>query len=57
MGRWWDVKMDIKEVGWVYLQWINLAHDRVQWPSGKLKSGEFLDQLSNYSLLKKDSTP
>jgi hypothetical protein len=30
--RWVDtIKMDLREIGWVGLKWIDVAQDRVQW--------------------------
>jgi hypothetical protein len=26
-----NIKIDIKEIGWVVMDWINLAQDRDQW--------------------------
>jgi hypothetical protein len=48
------------------MNWIHLAKDRGLWwvlvthgnePSGSIKGGEFLDKLSDYKLLKNESTP
>jgi hypothetical protein len=56
--------MDLREIGWGGMVWINLAQDRVQWralvntvmnlrvPSNV---GRFLGNLSDWRLLKKDS--
>ena len=51
--RWADnIRMDLQEVGCVYLDWIRPAQDRDRWrmlvscgnePSGSVKCGEFLD--------------
>jgi len=43
--RWADnIRMDLQEVGCVYMDWIGLAQDRDGWrPSGSVKCGEFLD--------------
>jgi hypothetical protein len=31
-GRWVDnIKMDLREIGWDYRDWIDLAQDRDQW--------------------------
>ena len=39
-----NIKMDIQEVGWGDMDWIDLAEDRERWrASGSLKCGEFLD--------------
>jgi hypothetical protein len=45
------VEMDLREVGWGGMDWINLAQDRDRWrvlvngyePSGSIKCGEFLE--------------
>jgi hypothetical protein len=29
--RWVNIKMDLREMGWDYLDWIDLAQDRDQW--------------------------
>jgi hypothetical protein len=26
-----NIKMDLREIGWVVMDWINLAQDREQW--------------------------
>jgi hypothetical protein len=51
--RWEDnIKMDLQEVGWGDMDWIDMAEDRDRWrgscecgnePSGFIKRGEFLD--------------
>jgi hypothetical protein len=51
--RWEDnIKMDLQKVGWVGMDWIELAQDRDRWrgsyecgnePSGSIKCGELLD--------------
>jgi hypothetical protein len=51
--RWDDnIKMEIQEVGWEGMDWIDMAQDRDRWralcecgnePSGSIKRGEFLD--------------
>jgi hypothetical protein len=65
--RWEDnIKMDIKVTGYEDVDWIYLIRDRHKWRSllntginlrVLVKCGELLDQLSNYCLLKIDSTP
>jgi hypothetical protein len=49
--RWEDtIKMDLKEIGYEGVEWIQLAEDRVQWwvpvntvePSGSIEAGNFL---------------
>ena len=52
-GRRWvdNIRMDLQEVGCVYMDWIGLAQDRQlaeacecgNEPSGSMKYGEFLD--------------
>jgi hypothetical protein len=31
--RWWEdnIKMDLREIGWGVMDWIDLAQDRDQW--------------------------
>jgi hypothetical protein len=31
--RWWEdnIKMDVREIGWGAMDWIDLAQDRDQW--------------------------
>jgi hypothetical protein len=29
--RWVDIKMDLREIGWDGMDWIDLARDRDQW--------------------------
>jgi hypothetical protein len=48
--RWKDnIEMDLREVGWGGMDWINLAQDRDSScvhgdePSGSIKCGEFLE--------------
>ena len=44
--RWVDnIRMDLQEVGCVYMDWIGMAQDREcgNEPSGSVKCGEFLD--------------
>jgi hypothetical protein len=58
--------MDLREIGWDDIDWIDLAQDRDQWrvlvntvikPSGSIKCWEVLEQLHNWQLLKKGSAP
>jgi len=48
-----NIKMDLQEVGYQGMDWIELAHDRNGWwafvneSSGSIKCGEFLDSLKN----------
>jgi hypothetical protein len=37
-----NIKMDLKEIGYETVDWINLAQDRFQWRCS-MKYGEFLD--------------
>jgi hypothetical protein len=59
-----NIKMDLREIGWDGMDWIDLAEDRDQWralvkkggePSGFLKCWEVLKWLQNWQLLKKGS--
>jgi hypothetical protein len=59
------IKMDLREIGWSGMDWINLAQDRGQWqgsfehgnePSGFIKCCE-IEYLTDRWLLKKDSAP
>jgi hypothetical protein len=31
VGGWVDIKMDLREIGWSGMDWIDLAQDRDQW--------------------------
>ena len=44
--RWWDddIKIDLKEIGWEGVHWINLAQERNKW-LGLKQRVEFLDYL------------
>jgi hypothetical protein len=43
-GRWVDnIKMDLRETGWVSMDWINVAQDRDQWRTG---AGKFLSSCT-----------
>jgi hypothetical protein len=65
--RWVDnIKVDLREVGWGSMDWIDLARDRDQWRAlvntvmnlrVPLKWWEVLEQLHNWRLLKKGSAP
>jgi hypothetical protein len=60
-----SIKIDLREIGWDGMDWIDLAQDRDQWraleqgnePSGPLKCWEVLEWLHNWQLFKKDSAP
>jgi hypothetical protein len=65
--RWVDnIKMDLREIGWDGVGWIELAQDRVQWralvntvmnlPVPK-NCWEFPEWLHNWQLLMKGSAP
>jgi hypothetical protein len=51
--RWEDnIRMDLREIGWEGVNWINLSQDRDPWqtscedgskPLGSIKGGKFLD--------------
>jgi hypothetical protein len=55
-----NIKMDLREIGWGSMDWINLAQDRDQWrfcdPSNELscsiKCWKVVEKLSNCWLLK-----
>jgi hypothetical protein len=53
--------MDLREIGREDVDLIHLAQDRDQWRTivnrGSIKGAEFLGQMSDYKILKKDSVP
>jgi hypothetical protein len=57
--------MDLREIGWDGVDWIDVAQDRDQWralvntiePSGSIKCWEVLEWLHSWRLLKKGSAP
>jgi hypothetical protein len=60
-----DMKMDLREIGWGGVDWINLAQDRDQWggscehgnePSGCIKCWKIFEYLNDWGVLK-DSAP
>jgi hypothetical protein len=64
--RWLDnIKMDLSEVGWDGMDWIDLAQERLEeascehgnGPSGSIKCWEVLEWLHNWRILKKGSAP
>jgi hypothetical protein len=61
-----NIKMDLREIGWNGMDWIDLVQDRDQWRAlvntvmnlqGSIKRWEFLEWLHNWQLLKKGSGP
>jgi hypothetical protein len=59
-----NFKMDLREIGWGGMDWIDLAEDRDQWrgeygnePSGSINCWEVLEWLYNWQLVKKRSAP
>jgi hypothetical protein len=59
--RWVDnINMDLREIGWDGVDWMDIAQDRDQWRalvnSGSIKSWEVLEG-HNWRLLKKGSAP
>jgi hypothetical protein len=58
--------MNLREIGWGGMDWIEQAQDRDQWRAlvntvmnlrGSIKCWKILEQLRNWRLLKKDSAP
>ena len=37
-----NIKMDIREIGWVFMDWIDLAQDRGNQPAISINCGKFL---------------
>jgi hypothetical protein len=61
-----NIKMDLREIGWDDVNWVDMAQDREQWKgscehdiehSVSMKCWEVLEWLHNYWLLKKFSPP
>jgi hypothetical protein len=61
-----NMKIDLIEIGWDGVDWINLAQERDQWrgscehgnePLGSIKCWEILEWLHNWRLLRKSSAP
>jgi hypothetical protein len=61
-----NVKMVLREAGCGRIDWIHLAQDKDQWRAlvntvmklpSSIKCSEVLEQLSDWRLLEKDSTP
>jgi hypothetical protein len=56
--RWMDnIKIGHREIGWGGMDWIDLAQDRDQEPSGSIKCWEVLKCLCDWRLFKKGSAP
>jgi hypothetical protein len=60
--RWVDnIKMDLREIGWEGVDWINTAQYRDQWRAlvntvlSSIKCWEVIEGLHNWRLLKKGS--
>jgi hypothetical protein len=53
------MKIDLREIGWDGMDWIDLAQDRDQWMAlvNTVKCWEVLQWLHNWRLLKKGSAP
>jgi hypothetical protein len=58
--------MDVREIGWDGMGWIDLAQGRDQWralvrtvmkPSGSIKCWDVLEWLHNWQHFKKGSAP
>jgi hypothetical protein len=54
------IKMDVREIGWDGMDWIDVAHDRDQWRAllntvMNLRVREVLEWLHNWRLLEKGS--
>jgi hypothetical protein len=48
--------MDLKEIGYEIVVWIYCAQDRLEWGASIcIQDGEFVDQPSDYQLIKKNS--
>jgi hypothetical protein len=55
-----DIKMDLREIGWRGMDWIDPAQDRDQWRAlmnTVITCWEILEWLLNWRLLKKGSAP
>jgi hypothetical protein len=58
-----NINIDLREIGWGDMDWIDQAQDRDQWRarergnerSGSIKCWEVLEWLHNWRLLKKGS--
>jgi hypothetical protein len=61
-----NIKMDLRQIGWDGVNWIDVTQDRDQWralvntvlkPSGIIKCWEVLQWLHNWQILKMGSAP
>jgi hypothetical protein len=59
-----NIKMDVREIVWDGMDWIDLAQDRNKGscehgnePTGLMKCWEFFEWVDNWQLLKKGSAP
>jgi hypothetical protein len=54
-----NIKIDLREIGWRAMDWIDLAQDRDQWRAlvNTVMNLRVLEWLQNWRLLKKGSTP
>jgi hypothetical protein len=58
-----NIKMDLKEIGSEAMKWTHVVQVRdlflalMSTPSGFIKGGEYLDQLNDYQVVKKDFAP
>jgi hypothetical protein len=60
-----NIKMDIREIGWDGVDWIDMVQDRDHWralangtePPGSIKYWEVLEWLHNWRLPRKGSAP
>ena len=52
-----NIRMDLQDVGWGYMDWIGLVQDRVRWrrlvSSGSVKCGKFLTSCKPISFSKR----
>jgi hypothetical protein len=56
-----NIKIDLREIGWDGVDWVDLAQEgsceHGDEPSGSLKCWEMLEWLHNWRFLKKGSAP
>jgi hypothetical protein len=48
-----NIKIDLREIGWDGMDWIDLAQDRDQWRTGKFLSGCTIGSFSGRAQLRK----